>query len=223
MQTHRRIEGLLRAKALRERPGCIPPLPKFKGAKAAGLRFEKALHKALHGSLHGQWFEYEDSLGFGYCQTDLLVPFVLFRQVIVVLECKYTLVPGAHSKLSSLYLPVVEAAFGMPAYGVVVVKNLDPRYRRGRIYTNLVDAVMGTMETGYPTLIQWSGQALLPAPMRSPVPANSGSVGGNSGSVPADSGGSRGLPEGQARLPEGQAPEAAFQCREADGKERKVA
>jgi len=116
------------------------------------------LHKALPGSIHGQWFEFEDQDGFGYCQTDLI--FVL-GGINVVIEAKYTLVPGAHSKLASLYVPVVEKAFGGEACGVVVVKNLDPRYRRGRIYTDIQAAASASLMTGYPTLIQWSGQALL--------------------------------------------------------------
>jgi hypothetical protein len=78
-----------------------------------------------------------------------------------VIEVKYTFVPGAHSKLANLYLPVVEKAFGAPAAGIVAVKNLDPRFRRGRIYTNLWDAAIASSETGYPTLIQWSGQSLM--------------------------------------------------------------
>jgi len=133
----------------------------MKGAKAAGIRFERALHKALPGSIHGQWFEFEDASGFGYCQTDLLFP---LGGMYVVIEAKYTLVPGAHSKLAGLYVPVVSQAFGGEACGVVIVKNLDPRYRRGRIYTDIQTAAEASWMTGYPTLIQWSGQALLRPP-----------------------------------------------------------
>jgi hypothetical protein len=155
---HRRIEGLKRAIPLSDRPSCIP-LSKLRGAKAAGLRFERALHKSLKGSILGQWFEFEDALGHGYCQTDLL--FSRLPDFMIVVECKYTLVPGAHSKLSSLYIPIVEKALGCRAAGVVVVKNLDPRYRRGRIFTALGPAAEAALESGYPTLLQWSGQALV--------------------------------------------------------------
>lgn len=154
----RRIEGIRRAKALPEKPACIPA-SRPRGAKAAGLRFERALAKSLKGSMHGQWLEFEDRNGFGYCQVDVL--FSMLPRFMVVIECKYTLVPGAHSKLVSLYLPVVEEAFGCPVAGVVVVKNLDPRYRRGRIYTNIEEAAIAAFESKYPTLIQWSGQSLL--------------------------------------------------------------
>ena len=159
---HRRIEGLKRAIPLSDRPSCIP-LSKLRGAKAAGLRFERALHKSLKGSILGQWFEFEDALGHGYCQTDLLfsLPVRPKGGLVVVVECKYTLVPGAHSKLSSLYIPIVEKALGCRAAGVVVVKNLDPRYRRGRIFTSLHDAAYAAFDSGYPTLLQWSGQPLM--------------------------------------------------------------
>jgi hypothetical protein len=112
----------------------------------------------LEGSLHGQWFEFEDTNGFGYCQTDLLF---YLDGLVAVIECKYTLVPGAHSKLASLYVPVVEKALACRAAGVVVVKNLDPRYRRGRIFTALQPAAYAALESGYPTLLQWSGQSLM--------------------------------------------------------------
>src|SRR5215469_6653831 len=138
MMPHRSINGLKRAYALAARPDFIPPVFKPCGAKAAGRRFERSLHRALKGSVHGQWFSFEDSSGLGYCQTDLLFSFLPDHMVVV--EVKYTLVPGAHSKLANLYVPVVEKALGCPAAGVVVVKNLDPRFRRGLIFTNLHDA-----------------------------------------------------------------------------------
>jgi hypothetical protein len=156
---HRRIDGLKYAAAVAGRPNCIP-LSKPRGVKALGLAFERKLARALPSSIHGQWFEFEDALGFGYCQTDIIMPF-LSKGFIAVIEVKYTLVPGAHSKLSGLYLPVVQAAFNMPAAGVVVVKNLDPRFRRGRIYTSLIDAAEAALDVGYPTLLQWSGQPLM--------------------------------------------------------------
>jgi hypothetical protein len=147
---------------LTERPSCIP-LSRPRGAKAAGLRFERALHKSLKGSILGQWFEFEDESGPGFCQTDLLfsIPGRPKGGLVIVIECKYTLVPGAHSKLSSLYIPVVEKAMGCRAAGVVVVKNLDPRYRRGRIFTSLHEAAYAALDSGYPTLLQWSGQPLI--------------------------------------------------------------
>ena len=77
---------------------------------------------------------------------------------------KYTLVPGAHQKLTNLYLPVVAKALKAPTAGVVIVKNLDPRFRRGKIYTDLRTAAEVSFDRGHPTLIQWAGQALIRNP-----------------------------------------------------------
>jgi hypothetical protein len=157
------IEDLKYAILMPHKPECIP-VSRPKGAKAAGLRFERSLAKHLKGSLHGRWFEFEDQNGHGYCQTDVI--YVFRPRFAVVIEVKYTLVPGAHSKLQNLYIPVVSHALKMPAVGVVAVKNLDPRYRRGRIYTDLLSAAVASAENGYPALLQWSGQALLPPTSR---------------------------------------------------------
>ena len=152
------ISDLKWAHPLDSRPPCIPT-SRPRGAKAAGLRFERELAKHLPSALHGQWFEFEDQNGHGYCQTDLI--YSLLPAYLAVLEVKYTLVPGAHSKLLNLYLPVVSAALSRPAVGVVCVKNLDPRYRRGCIHTDLHTAASHAATTSYPALLQWSGQPLV--------------------------------------------------------------
>jgi len=150
------------AAAMRDRPDYIP-LSKPKGVRALGLRFERRLHKALPGSIHGQWWEFEDTQGYGVCQTDLIYPFHLVPgpATVAVIEVKYTLVPGAHSKLSSLYMPIVSKALGCRVAGIVIVKNLDPRFRRGRIFTSIQSATDAALATGYPSLIQWAGQSLV--------------------------------------------------------------
>ena len=171
--THRVVEPPLRFScSLQGRPSCIPEplrISKLSSAKAHGIRFEKALHKALPGSIYGQWWEFEDARGHGLCQTDLIYPFHLQPgpATIAVIEVKYTLVPGAHSKLSSLYIPVVQRATNCQVAGIVIVKNLDPRFRRGKIFTSLRPAVDAALDTGYPSLIQWSGQNLLHSPLPS--------------------------------------------------------
>ena len=185
MKESRTVDGMRWARALEARPSCIPPLSKLEGAKGIGIRFERKLHRVLPGSAYGQWFEFEDEAGFGYCQTDLLVS--LSPGLIAVLEAKYTLVPGAHAKLAGLYVPVVEKALGCKAVGVVVVKNLDPRFRRGRIFTDLHGAASDALESGYPSLIQWSGQSLLPRriPSSSASPARASPPGASPPGAPA--------------------------------------
>lgn len=155
---HRHIYGLKTATALLERPSCIPA-GRPRGAKAAGIRYEKAVFEALEGGIRGQWFQYEDENGPGYCQPDIIYPFL--PDFFAIIEVKYTLVPGAHQKLNQLYIPVASLALKAPCAGVVIVKNLDPRYRRGKIYTDLRTAAEISFHRGYPTLLQWAGQVLV--------------------------------------------------------------
>lgn len=156
--SHRQIYGLQSAAALLEKPACIPQ-GRPRGAKAAGIRFEKSVFEALPGGIRGQWFQYEDVNGTGYCQPDIIYPFL--PDFFAIIEVKYTLVPGAHQKLSQLYIPVAEKALKCPCAGVVIVKNLDPRYRRGKIYTDLATAAEIAFHRGFPTLVQWAGQNLI--------------------------------------------------------------
>jgi hypothetical protein len=160
------ITNLKWAHPLPSRPSIIPA-SRPRGAKGAGLRFEKAIAKAIPSALHGTWFEFEDKGGHGYCQTDII--YTLRPDLVVVIEVKYTLVPGAHSKLVNLYIPVVTKALNRPVVGVVAVKNLDPRFRRGRIFTEIESAALYSLSTGYPSLIQWAGQSLTTAQSHMPA------------------------------------------------------
>lgn len=116
------IQGLLWAKALSAKPACIPN-GRARGAKAAGLRYERALAKALPSAKYGQWWEYEDVLGHGYCQTDLTLT---VSGGTLILESKYSWVPEGHTQVELLYMPVVALATGKPAFGGVVTKRLKP-------------------------------------------------------------------------------------------------
>src|SRR5215471_19291929 len=148
------------AQSLDGKPSCIPN-SRPRGAKAAGLRYERSLHSNLPaGTLHGQWFEYICSEGRGYCQTDFIVS--LLPACVAVLEAKYTLVPGAFSKLLSLYIPVVTLAMQCPAIGIVVVKNLNPAFIHTQpIYNDLYLAAKHAHNTGMPALLHWVGQPLI--------------------------------------------------------------
>jgi hypothetical protein len=160
MKPHRVISGLRWAKLLPEKPACIPN-SRPRGAKAAGLRFERDLSKHLAASVHGQWFEFRDDNGHGYCQTDLLYSFA--PSFMAVLEAKYTLVPGAFQKLVDLYLPIVSMAAQLPAVGVCVVRNLEPSVCEGSIiFTDLHSAAQTALVWKHPTILHWRGQQLLP-------------------------------------------------------------
>jgi len=118
---HRVVSGLISARAC-ERPSSIP-VGRPRGAKALGVRYEKALARSLPGATHGQWWEFWDANGRGFCQTDLILE---VGKVLVVLEVKYTWTPVGHSQLELLYLPVLRKATGREVIGLVVCKKLVP-------------------------------------------------------------------------------------------------
>jgi hypothetical protein len=156
MKAHRVISRLHWAKALQSKPDCIPTA-RVRGAKAAGLRYERALARHLPESAHGVWFEYNDENGHGYCQPDLLFSFL--PDFVAILEVKYTLVLDAFSKLHDLYIPVISLAMNAPAVGVVVVRNLTPGIKD--VHRDLASAALASYEAQYPTILHWRDQNLL--------------------------------------------------------------
>lgn len=164
MALHRRINRLHWAHPLEGRPASIPN-SRPRGAKAAGLRYERALAKHLPEATHGQWFEFSDGNGHGYCQTDLLMPFL--PHFIAIIEIKYTLVPNAFSKMLDLYIPVVSKAMGCPVAGIIAVKNLEYAYCEDNfVFAELPGAANASYRQQYPTILHWRGQNLMPASQR---------------------------------------------------------
>lgn len=124
---HRVVVGLDSACKLSSRPENIP-IPRTRGVKAEGRRFEKAAGKMLSrlklgGSLESSvWFEFFDANGRGVCEVDHII---LRPDRVVVVECKLTQTPRAFSQLERLYLPVVRKIFSqVPVQGVMVCKRL---------------------------------------------------------------------------------------------------
>lgn len=160
MQAHRIIRRLQWAEPLKARPASIPA-SRPRGAKAAGLRYERALAKHLPAGAHGIWFEFKDENGHGYCQTDHLYSFL--PDFIAIIEVKYTLVLEAYSKLRELYIPIVSKAMKAPAVGIIVTRNLIPGFENP--YLDLPSAAYAASVADYPTVLHWRGQPLMP-----PVP-----------------------------------------------------
>ena len=140
----RRIKGLCWARVLPARPNGIPA-SRPRGAKAQGLRYERALAANLPSATHGQWFEFCDVNGHGFCQVDLLLP---RGEVLVVLEVKYTWTWEAYRQLEELYLPVVEMALGGAVIGLQVCKRLVPEARSVTICASLEEAIQEAGERG---------------------------------------------------------------------------
>jgi len=155
------VNGLLWARPV-NKPAFIP-VSRPRGAKAAGLRYERQFAKFLKplGCIHGQWFEFEDKSGVRYCQTDIIFP--VSKRLFSVIEVKYTLVDRAYDQLLDVYGPVVEAAYNVPVGLVVVYKN----YRGGGQGVPFVDIPMATqfsVDTGHVANLHWIGQPVAPKP-----------------------------------------------------------
>ena len=133
--SHRVIKGLRWSRPC-ARPSCIPQ-SRPRGAKGKGLTYERKLAKRLTELNHGQWFEFEDSNGHGYCQTDFIAA---SQGVLYVLECKYTWVIQGHLQIEQLYLPVLQAAQALPVFGFVVCKNLTSQMPKLQIAASIGEA-----------------------------------------------------------------------------------
>jgi len=148
--SHRAIEGLRWARFAAQGPFEAPR--RVRGAKAQGLRYEKALAHALRGAEWGRWIEFEDRNGHGWAQPDL---FFALREEIVVLEAKYTWVAEGHSQGELLYKPLLEHLFRKKCRVVVVCKVLTPLTPRGRVFGRLEDAVRAS--AGGSCVLHWIG------------------------------------------------------------------
>lgn len=142
------------------RPKCIPSR-RARGVKALGVRYENRVAKAMSWARQGVWFEFLDGLGRAWCQPDLIWD---QGEFVVVGEVKHSWVEEAQVKLSGLYLPVVAKAFGKPARGLVVCKNLKPQVRNS--YTKLASA-MALLEASPQTIptLHWIGQGTIVNPL----------------------------------------------------------
>jgi hypothetical protein len=132
----RQIAGLEWARPSK-RPAGIP-IGRPRGAKLAGIRYERGLASALPAAKHGQWFEFKDAAGPGVCQTDLLLGQSGF---CLILEVKYTWTIEGHRQLEQLYLPVVERAIARPCLGIVVCRRLVEGMRGIEVARSLAEAV----------------------------------------------------------------------------------
>lgn len=100
-----------------------------KGAKGAGLAYEKKVHGKLAKEFGGKylespWIEYwEEGNGSKYCQPDGLV-FDVRAGIILVVECKLTFTSDAYFQMANKYVPILEGMFpGWEVKGVQVCKN----------------------------------------------------------------------------------------------------
>lgn len=135
----------------------LPPAP-TSGARARGLRYEKALAnrvKTLHPtSWHNPWFQFCDSGGLGWCQPDV----VIYQEPdIFVLEAKLTDCEDGRKELEGLYLPVFRQFYGPAVWGLTVSKFLTTKSPEDRIVTTLKAALKVASQGSMP-ILHWNGR-----------------------------------------------------------------
>lgn len=154
--SYRVVRGLVRARVC-DRPAGIP-YTQARGAKAAGLRYERDLARGIIGAKHGQWFEYWDAKGLGHCQPDIIIR---LPWGVLILEAKYTWTEEGHGQVERLYAPVVSKALELPAVGMVVCKVLTTGTPRNLVHSTMTEAVASAL-AGRRTVLHWLGANLGP-------------------------------------------------------------
>jgi hypothetical protein len=150
----RRVNGIKWARMLEGKPP-FHTATRSVSVKNIGLRYEKDLAKGLGAKFrHGAWWEYKDSNGPGWCQTDF---FGRAKDWIIVLESKLTWTKDAEEQLWELYIPVLSQALGVrrsQILPVVVCKYLTKETDRP-VWSTLRDAVQQSMEMSAPFCAVW--------------------------------------------------------------------
>jgi hypothetical protein len=150
----RSIAGLRWARTLDEKPNFLP-VGRPRGAKAEGLRYERALAKGLGAKFRwGLWWEYRDAGGIRYCQTDF---FGKAKEWVILLESKLTWTVDAEEQLHELYIPVVAMALKVPRSQVlpIVVCKYLTRSASRPVCDTLKEAIHAAMEINAPFCPVW--------------------------------------------------------------------
>ena len=152
----RLILGNVYKAALATRPAAIPRTRAGKGARGAGVRYERQAAKSLPSCLHNPWYHYQDDAGPGFCSPDLVAQ---QGSWVVVLECKLSNIEEAEIQLEKLYFPVLRVAYGRPTRGIVLVRHLNRQVDRRRITTTLQEALARPPESM--PILHWLGKGPL--------------------------------------------------------------
>lgn len=142
------------------RPSFIPA-SRPRGAKALGLRYERAFAKAVPSATHGQWFQYTDDSGPGWCQPDFLLE---SRKRVVIIEVKLTDYLGALAQIENLYRPVLRAAYPeKKVLGLVVLRHLSATPKGVKVWSSLREALSASEDapSGAAPLLHWLGTGVL--------------------------------------------------------------
>lgn len=157
---HRVVKGLRWARLDDCGPGFGPSRPR--GAKRAGVKYEKDLAHAFHGAAkHGQWIKFEDQNGIGFAQPDILFP---SGEELFVIESKYTWVPEACTQIAFLYKPLLECIYPTAKiWGIVTCKVLTQWGAKQQVVCSNLDDAMVLARTGKMPVLHWIGTGPLRA------------------------------------------------------------
>jgi hypothetical protein len=136
-----------------------------RGAKAAGLRFEKKAKEFLREKyneriLLGPWFYVLDGVRRRYCQPDALVfdreP-TQRSEVVTIVEIKIAWSALAYWQLRHLYEPVIRAMYGPRETRLIcLARSADPLVATPEAPT-LLDSLDATLEEGKVGIYLWRG------------------------------------------------------------------
>ena len=135
-------------------------------AQANGVRYENKVHRALAvlgKSLdatveRNPWFKFVDANGVGACSPDAIL--WLDPGFALVVEVKYTWVPGASVKLKGLYGPVINCALRPHILRTLVIcKTLVPDAPEP--ISGICDGTASTATASQAPVYHWLGQGPL--------------------------------------------------------------
>jgi hypothetical protein len=163
--SHRIISGLISARKLTSRPAGIP-FGRPRGAKAAGMRYQRLFEAALalefpaSGVEIGPWFEYFDVNGRGYCQPDAIIYDIAWDSWLIC-EIKLTDYDRAKRQMTELYVPVLQKALGTPIRRLAILRNVTNVPPGVGIYEDLRRAIRESGIAGALPVFHWLGRGRL--------------------------------------------------------------
>src|SRR5262245_11853219 len=130
-------QGLHSARYLSKRPSTIPE-GKLNSVQRSGMRYQeqftRMVDRKILSSNSGlldfsrlrpkQWMRFEDELGVGHAEMDLLVS---ARGFNLIFELKRTFALYGLVQLGQLYAPLVQHIEDKPTFCLLVCKNLTPK------------------------------------------------------------------------------------------------
>lgn len=108
----------------------MPEVKRMKGTKAQGVAYEKLIRKQLEKAWgasfnYHQWFSFQRTVHdkVEYCEPEM---FLLFKEFILLLECKRTGRNYGRDQMLHFYAPILSKAYSRPVRSLLICKNVNP-------------------------------------------------------------------------------------------------